>query len=134
MSAPHDDASPRPAGDVLDPASPLVRQRLGMALVAVTVLAVLLTAGDAPVAFRAPCALVAATLLPGYPLVARLPVDLPTLLALDVCVSLALEGALAFVLVETRFWHPMGLGLVLAAVAVTASLAVVMALWDQARP
>ena len=128
MPAPHDDAVPRSASDVLGPASSRTRQRLGLALIGVTVLAVLLAAGQAPGAVRVPCVLVAATLLPGYPIVVRLPVDLPTLLALDICTSLALEAALTFLLVQADFWHPQGLGLLLAVAGVSASMLAVTAL------
>ncbi|MCU1594738.1 MAG: hypothetical protein JWO12_2130 [Frankiales bacterium] len=100
--------------DQLEPASAAFRYRLGLGVLAVTVLAVVLAAGGAPVALRAPVLLLAGTLVPGYALVVRLPVDAPTLLALDVCASLAVETAGAFVLVQVRYWHPMGLGLGLA--------------------
>jgi hypothetical protein len=115
-----------PSRDDAAPADPQVlgavgirtKVLIGWSLIAVGVLAVVLVAGGAPVPLRAPVVLVAATLLPGYPLVVRLPLDLPTLLALDVCASLAIEGGSALLLVTTRLWHPMGLGLVLAVVGV----------------
>lgn len=128
MPAPPDDAVPR--SDGLAPASSRTRQRLGLALLAVTVLAVLLVAGGAPAEVRAPFVLLSATLLPGYPLVVRFPVDLPTLLALDLCVSLALEAALTFLLVQVDFWHPQALGLALAGVGVSATIVAVTALRD----
>jgi hypothetical protein len=116
-----DDAAP-PDPDVLGPVSARTKARLGWGLIAVGVLAVLLVAAGAPPALRAPVVLVAATLLPGYPLVARLPLDLPSLLALDVCASLALEAGGALLLVSTRLWYPTALGLVLAVVGVGGTL------------
>jgi uncharacterized membrane protein len=119
---------PSDAADVLPPVSSIVRSRLGTAIACVGLLAVLLTAAGAPAALRAPVVLVAALLLPGYPLVARLQVDLPTLLAIDVCTSLALEAGLAVVTVELRFWHPMALGLALAAFGVGGTFSALMSL------
>lgn len=100
--------------DVLPPATGLQRSRLGTGIAALGVLAVLLVAGSAPPPVRAPVVLLAALLLPGFPLVARMRVDLPTLLAIDVCTSLAIDGALALLTVETGLWHPLALGLALA--------------------
>jgi hypothetical protein len=133
VAAPPDDARPQAPVDVLPPASPLVRMRLGVTLVVVAVLAVLLVAGGAPVAVRAPVMLLAATFLPGYALVVRLPVDLPTLLAIDACVSLAIDASLAFLMVQTRFWFPLGLGLGLAVAGVGGALVAVTALRAQVR-
>jgi hypothetical protein len=99
---------------------------LGVILLVATVLAVLLGAGGAPVGMRGPAVLVVATLLPGYPLVVRLRVDLATLLALDVCVSLAIDAAGAFVMVQTRFWHPLTLALVLVGVGAGTTLVSVL--------
>lgn len=119
----HDDQRserPRDQPDELNrigPASAEFRYRLGLAVLAVTVLAVLLAAGGAPLALRGPVLLLAGTVVPGYALVVRLPVDAPTLLALDVCASLAIETAGAFALVQARYWHPLGFGLVLAVVS-----------------
>lgn len=126
MVAPHDDA---PA-QALSPASIVQRRRLGMGVIALSVLTVLLVAAAAPLPLRVPLVVLSATLLPGYPVVNRLPVDLPTLLALQVCASLAIEAAVTFVLVEARFWHPLGAGVVLAGLAVGATLVSVGALRD----
>jgi hypothetical protein len=103
---------------VLEPASALLRSRLGTAVSVVGIVAVVLAAADAPAAVRAPFVLLAALLLPGYPIVARMRLDLPTMLAVDVCTSLSLEGLLALGMVEARFWHPQALGLGLAAFGV----------------
>lgn len=111
----HDDLNDRPAA--LGPASTTVRYHLGLGVLALIVLAVLLAAGGAPTALRAPVTLLAATVVPGYALVVRLPVDLPSLLALDVCVSLALETAGAFALVQTKLWYPLGFALTVAVVS-----------------
>ena len=100
--------------DVLPLVTPEQRSRIGTAISALGLLAVLLAAAGAAPAVRAPVVLLAALLLPGYPLVARLKVDLPTLLAVDVCVSLALEAGMALLTVEARVWHPQLLGLALA--------------------
>lgn len=108
----------------LSPASVRTRRYVGVVLVVLVVAAVVLVAATAPAPVRAPVVLLAATFGPGYPLVARLPFDLPTLLALDAATSLALEAGTAFVLVQTRTWHPQLLGLGLAAVTTGATLAV----------
>ena len=113
-------------------ASDLQRRRLGLVVLAVAVLAVFLCAAAAPPPVRTPFVLVAASLLPGYPLVARFAVDLPTLVALDVVVSLALEAALAFVMVQASFWHPAGAALAVAAVGVPAVLLTVNSLAEPA--
>ncbi|MDX6266872.1 MAG: hypothetical protein QOD70_1612 [Frankiales bacterium] len=135
MAALHRDPSegtaptgPSDAADVLPPVSSLVRSRLGTAIAGIGLLAVVLTAVNTPAAVRAPVVLVAALLLPGYPLVARLRVDLPTLLAINVCTCLALEAGLAVLTVELRFWHPMGLALALAAFGVGGTFSVLMSL------
>jgi hypothetical protein len=94
--------------------TPLQRSRLGTGVAVLGILAVLLVAGDAPAAVRAPVVLLAALLLPGYPIVARMQVDLPTLVAAAVCTSLALDAGLALLSVELRIWHPQALGLALA--------------------
>ena len=117
MAAPHREprtgaVGPTPA-EVLAPATAVVRARLGGALAGIALVAAVLVAADAPAAVRAPFVLVAALLLPGYPIVARMRLDLPTLLAIDVCTSLALEALLALGMVEARIWHPQALGLVL---------------------
>jgi hypothetical protein len=124
VAAPHrDDASPRPeAPDALGPASTRARFLLGVVVLVTTVLAVVLGAGGAPVGLRGPAVLATATLLPGYPLVVRLRVDLASLLALDVCASLAIDAAGSFLLVQTRFWHPLGLALVLVGVGAGSTL------------
>lgn len=106
------------SADVLEPASSLLRSRLGTAVMAVGLAAAALVAAGAPAAVRAPFVLVAALLLPGYPVVARMRLDLPTMLAVDVCTSLALEALLALGMVEAGFWHPQALGLALAAFGV----------------
>ena len=112
-------AAPRePEPDVLPLVDPVVRSRLGTVVCVLGLIAVVLAAAGAPAAVRAPFVLLAALTLPGFPLVARLKVDLPTLLAIDVCVSLALEAGLALVMVEARIWHPQALGLLLAAFGV----------------
>lgn len=98
--------------------------RLGWLVLVLGVLAVLLGAAAAPREVRGPAVLAAATLLPGYPLVARLPVDLASLLALQVCVSLALEAGGAFLLVQLRYWHPQGFGLTVVGLAVAGTLVV----------
>ena len=119
-----DDAAAAP----LPPATERERRLLGTLAVAAGVVAVVLTAGGAPPPLRTPFVLVAATLLPGYAVVARLRVDLPTLLALDVCASLALDTACAFLMVRSSFWHPQALGLALAGVGVGSALAVLSGL------
>jgi uncharacterized membrane protein len=101
---------------------------MGTAIAGIGLLAVVLTAANTPAAVRAPIVLVAALLLPGFPLVARLRVDLPTLLAINVCTSLALEAGLAVLMVELRFWHPMGLGLALATFGVGGTFSVLMSI------
>lgn len=110
--------SPPPAApreeQVLPPLTGRQRSWLGTGIVAVGILAVVLVAADAAPEVRAPVVLVAAMLLPGFPLVGRFHLDLPTLLAVDVCVSLALDAGLALLTVETRTWHPQALGLGLA--------------------
>src|SRR3954469_23181436 len=90
VAAPHRDARaaaapPAAEPEVLPLVTGLQRSRLGTAAAAAGVLAVLLVAGGAPAPLRAPVVLIAALLLPGFPLVARLRVDLPTLVAVDVC-------------------------------------------------
>jgi hypothetical protein len=112
----HPPAAPT-AHEELGPASTRLRLQLSYAALALLVLAVVVVAADAPAPLRAPVVLLAGTLVVGWPLVARLPVTLPALMALDVCVSLALEAASAFALVQTRFWHPFALGLVLSGAA-----------------
>jgi hypothetical protein len=104
--------------DVLPVATSLQRSRLGTLIAAVGILAVLLAAAEAPPAVRAPVVLVAALLLPGYPFVARLRVDLPTLVAASVCTSLAIDAGVALLSVELRVWHPQTMGLALAALGV----------------
>ncbi|MCU1603177.1 MAG: hypothetical protein JWO22_3886, partial [Frankiales bacterium] len=94
------------------------RSRLGTGICVLGLVAVVLAASGAPPAVRAPFVLLAAMLLPAYPLVARLKVDLPTLLAIDVAASLALEAGLALLTVELRAWHPQLLGLALACFSV----------------
>ena len=135
MAAPHrDDAAPSPQPSEVDrtgaprPASTRARLELGVVLLGITVVAVVLGAAGAPAGARGPAVLLAASLLPGYALVVKLPVSLPTLLALDVCVSLALEAAGAFLLVQTRFWHPLALGIAVAALGSGATLAAVVQL------
>ena len=123
---------PDPGAAPLAPATARERWLLGVAAVATAVVAVVLTAGGAPPAARTPFVLAGATLLPGYAVVARLRVDLPTLLALDVCASLALDTALSFLMVRTSFWHPQALGLLLAVTGVAAALGVMSSL--RARP
>jgi hypothetical protein len=110
------------AADVLAPASALLRSRLGSAIAGVGLLTVVLVAARAPAAVRSPFVLVAALLLPGYPIVARMRLDLPTLLAIDVCTSLSLEALLALGMVEARLWHPQVLGLVLAVFGIGGTL------------
>lgn len=100
--------------EVLPVLTGLQRSRLGTGIAVVGVLAVLLVAGRAPAPVRAPVVLLALLLLPGFPVVARLRVDLPTLIAVDVCTSLAIDGALALVCVEAGLWHPLAMGLVVA--------------------
>ena len=112
-------------------ASPTQRRQLGLVVLAVTVLAVALAAAGAPPAVRSPFVLVAAALLPGYGLVARIGVDLPTLVALDVVVSLAAETAVAFLMVETSFWHPAAAALGVALVCVPHALLTVNALTER---
>lgn len=112
----------------LPAASMAQRRQLGIVVLVLTVLAVAVEAAAAPPAVRVPFLLAAGALLPGYALVARLAVDLPTLVALDVVVSLAVEAALSFVMVETSFWHPSGAGLAVALVAFPATLLTVNAL------
>jgi hypothetical protein len=112
----------------LPPASSQTRQTVGIALVGLLVLAVALAAAAAPVAVRAPVVLLAATFGPGYPLVARLPLDLATLLGLAAVTSLAIEAGAAFVLVQLELWHPQVLGLALATLAAGATLALVQQL------
>jgi hypothetical protein len=114
--------------EVLPPATGLQRSRLGTAIAATGVLAVLLVAGSAPAPVRAPVVLIAILLLPGFPLIGRLPVDLPTLIAIDVCTSLAIDGALALLTVETGLWHPLILGLVLACFGVGGTFVTLTAL------
>lgn len=125
MATPHDDGL---GGDVLPPVTDEVLRRVGQVLIAVAILAVVLSASAAPVPLRAPLVLVTATLLPGFPLVARLRVDLPTLLALSVCTSLAMDAGFALLMVEARFWHPQGLGLALAAFGVGATMTLLSSL------
>ena len=120
--------------EVLAPASPAVRVRLATAIAAVGLLAVVLVAAGTPAAVRAPFVVVAALLLPGFPVVARVRVDVPTLLALDVVTSLALESVLATVTVKLDVWHPQVLGLVLAACAVGGTLVVRAHLLDRDEP
>ncbi len=110
MAAPREPVQP----DVLPPITALQRSRLGTGVCLVGIVAVVLAASGAPPPVRAPFVLIAALLLPAYPLVARLQVDLPTLLAIDVAASLALEAGLALLTVELRMWHPQLLGLALA--------------------
>lgn len=126
MGAPHrDDAHP---GDELGPASNRLRLRLAYAALTLLVLAIVLAAGDAPAALRAPVVLLAATVVPGFPLVARLPLTLPAVLALDICASLAIEAALAFALVQTEFWYPLALGLVIGGASAGGTLVAISAL------
>lgn len=131
MARPHPQATlTRPPAPPTPPATPAVatdgdRRLLGLLLIALALVGVVLTAADAPPQLRAPLVLVVGSLLPGYPLVVRLPVSVPVLLALDVCASLAVETATAFVLVEADAWHPRAAGLVLTGVAVGAALVVV---------
>ena len=99
----------------LPPATSRSRSRLGMLLSALGLVAVVLVAADAPPAVRAPTVLLAALGLPGYPVVARLPVTLPALVALDIATSLAIVAGLSLVMVELEVWHPQLLGLLLAA-------------------
>jgi hypothetical protein len=127
VAAPHRDTRParatQPVEDtVLADITSAQRSRLGTAFIAVGVLAVLLVASGVPAPVRAPVVLVAGLVLPGFPIVARLRVDLPTMLAIDVCTSLALEAGLALVMVETSTWHPMLLGLALAVFGVAGTL------------
>jgi hypothetical protein len=110
-SPPAPEADP---SEVLPPITAVQRSRLGTGIAAVGILAVLLVAASAPSPVRAPVALLALLTLPGYPLVARLRVDLPTLIAADVCTSLALDAGLALLSVELRMWHPQLLALLLA--------------------
>lgn len=104
--------------EVLPPVTALQRSRLGTAVAALGILAVLLSAAAAAPAVRAPFVLLTMLLLPGFPFAARLRVDLPTLIAIDICASLALEGGLALVMVETGLWHPRVIGLALASFGV----------------
>jgi hypothetical protein len=127
VAAPHRDTRPARAPQLAEDAvlpdiTSLQRSRLGIAIIAVGVLAVLLVAAGVPAAVRAPVVLVAGLVLPGFPIIARLRVDLPTLLAIDVCTSLALEAGLALVMVKTGLWHPQLLGLVLAVFGVAGTL------------
>ena len=124
---------PRPP-DVLPPASAVLRERLGWAITAVGLVTAVLVAVEAPVALRAPFVLVAALLLPGFPVVARMQLDLPTMLAVDVCTSLSLEALLALGMVETRVWHPQVLGLVLTVFGIVGTLVTLTAArHDEAR-
>lgn len=127
MAAPHRDpvrgARPSSAtSDALPPATTRSLSVLGTLAAAAGILAVLLVASDAPPAVRAPVVLVAALLLPGFPLVARLRADLPTVIAVDVCVSLALEAGAALLLVQAELFYPRALGLALAAFGVGGTL------------
>lgn len=107
-------AEPERADGVLPMITPRQRSRLGTGIAALGVLAVLLVAAGAPVVVRAPVVLLAMLLLPGFPVVARLRLDLPTLVAADVCLSMAMDAGLALLTVELRAFHPMALGLGLA--------------------
>jgi hypothetical protein len=133
VAAPHRDARaaaapPAAEPEVLPLVTGLQRSRLGTAAAVAGVLAVLLVAGGAPAPVRAPVVLIAALLLPGFPLVARLRVDLPTLVAIDVCTSLAIDAGLALLSVKTGLWHPLALGLVLACFGVGGTLVTLTAL------
>ena len=115
MAASARDPRPSAAADgVLPVVSAAQRSGLGIMICAVGILAVVLVAAQAPPALRAPVVLVTALLLPGFPVVARMRMDLPTLIAVDVVTSLALDGALALITVETHLWHPKAVGLILA--------------------
>lgn len=121
-------ATPSPAGeretgeDVLPPVSDRQRTVLGTTVAAIGMLAVLLGAAQAAPAVRAPAVLLAALLLPGYPIVARLRLDLPTMIAADVCLSLALDAALALLTVWGKVWEPAVSALVLACFGVGGTL------------
>lgn len=132
--APSSGRSPSTGPEALAPASATVRARLATGVAAVGLLAVVLAAAGTPAPVRAPVVVLAALLLPGFPVVARMRVDLPTLLALDVVTSLALESVLATVTVKLDVWHPQVLGLVLAACAVGGTLVVRAHLLDQDAP
>jgi hypothetical protein len=109
-----DPRSTAAGGDVLAPVTAAQRSGLGIAICVVGILAVVLVAAQAAAEVRAPVVLVTALLLPGFPIVARMRLDLPTLIAVDVVTSLALDGGLALLTVETHMWHPRAVGLVLA--------------------
>ncbi|MFN2539727.1 MAG: hypothetical protein ABR549_16465 [Mycobacteriales bacterium] len=120
--------------DVLPLVTPTQRSRLGTGVAAVGILAVILVAADAAPTVRAPVVLLAALLLPGYPFVARLRLDLPTLLAVDVCTSLAVEAGLVLLAVELRLWHPEVIGLALACFGVGGTFVTLTAIrHDEAR-
>ena len=119
---------PHPAAEVLPVVSAVVRSRLGLGACLIGMLAVVLVAAGAPPPVRAPFVLVAALLLPGFPVVARMRLDLPTLIAADVCTSLALDGGLALLTVQTHLWHPQAVGLALACFGVGGSLVTLTAI------
>lgn len=104
------------------PASALFRRRLAEGVVVVGLLAVLLTAGGAPAALRAPVDLLAALVVPGYAVVCRVKAPAAAVVGLTFVVSLAIETFFALVLVQLRFWHPAVLALALAAAGISAAL------------
>lgn len=128
-------SSPQPEeADVLPLVTGTVRSRLGTGIAALGIVAVVLVAADAPPSVRAPVVLLAALLLPGFPLVARLRLDLPTMLAVDVCISMALEAGLSLLAVETGAWHPQAFGLALACFGVGGTFVTLMGVrHDEAR-
>jgi len=133
-TSPGDLPAPAAAEDVLPPISASQRFWLGSGITALGMIAVLLGAGQAPAAVRAPAVLLAGLLLPGYPLVARLRLDLPTLIAADVCVSLALDGALALLTVELHAFNPGVASLVLACFGVGGTFATLTAIRSDDAP
>jgi hypothetical protein len=120
--------------EVLPPLTGAQRSWIGAGIAGIGILAVVLVAAGAAPTVRAPVVLVAALLLPGFPLVARLRLDLPTLLAVDVCASLALDAGLALLTVETKTWHPQAVGLGLACFGVGGTFVTLTAIrHDEAR-
>jgi hypothetical protein len=125
------DPSPSAAGtgaEVLPPVTAAQRSALGIGICVLGILAVVLVAAEASPQVRAPIVLLAALLLPGFPIVARMRLDLPTLIAVDVVTSLALDGGLALLTVETHLWHPRAMGLALACFGVGATFVTLTAI------
>lgn len=93
-----------------------VRSRVDLVLLAVVILAAALHGVPGTAIAWRPLTITAVLFAPGWVVLQRLP-TLPTqlFLSLVVAVSLAIEAALASVMVWTHLWHPVALGLALAA-------------------